>query len=152
LENRTACDAAFEFAGSDGALGLIGVETKYHEHCKAEDLPSPERVRRYLEVANLSGAFRSGVVEAILGTRLQQIFLDHLLILSFLHDSTNPYRWAKFVLVHPERNPSFAKAARDYAALLSDTSTFEVRTLESLLLEGSLPPAAISAFRERYLW
>jgi hypothetical protein len=54
--------------------------------------------------------------------------------------------------VHPEHNPSFANAARKYAALLSDASTFEVRTLESMLIQGSLPPAAISAFRERYLW
>jgi hypothetical protein len=152
LENRTACDVAFELLRADGSLGLIGVETKYHEHCKPEGFPSPERVRRYLEVVGLCGVFRSGAIDAILGTRLQQIFLDHLLVLSFLHDVTSPYQWAKFVLVHPERNPSFANAAKDYMALLSDTSTFEVRTLKSLLVEGSLPAAAISAFRERYLW
>jgi hypothetical protein len=152
LENRTACDAAFEFVQTDGALGLVGVETKYHEHCKPEAFPNPDRVRRYLEVVGLCRVFRNGAVDAILGTRLQQIFLDHLLVLSFLHDPIEPYQWAKFVLVHPERNPSFATAAADYLALLSDASTFEVRTLESLLVDGSLPRAAISAFRERYLW
>src|SRR5664280_1375381 len=82
LENRTACDVAFEMVGPDGALGLIGVETKYHEHCKIEDLPSNDRVRRYLEVVGQCGVFRAGAVDAILGTRLQQIFLDHLLVLS----------------------------------------------------------------------
>ena len=152
LENRTACDAAFEFTQADGSLGLVGVETKYHEHCKPEAPPSPDRVRRYLQVVGQCGVFRSGAVDAILGTRLQQIFLDHLLVLSFLHDTARPHRWVKFVLVHPERNPSFAYAARDYAAFLSDVSTFEVRTIESLLVQGSLPAEAISAFRARYLW
>lgn len=79
----------------------VGVETKYHEHCKAQAFPRPERGRRYLEIADLSGVFRRGAVAAILGTRLQQIFLDHLLVLSFLHDTITPYRWAKFVLVYP---------------------------------------------------
>ena len=152
LENRTACDVAFELSGADGAVGLVGVETKYHEHCSLEALPSPDRVRRYRLVASQCGAFRSGAVDVILGTRLQQIFLDHLLVLSLLRDPISPYQWAKFVLVHPERNPSFASAAREYAALLSDASTFEVRTLESLLDAGPLPPTAVSAFRARYLW
>jgi hypothetical protein len=152
LENRTACDVAFEVASPDGSRGLIGVETKYHEHCKAEAPPSSDRVRRYRDVVGLCGVFRRGAVDAILGTRLQQIFLDHLLVLSFLHDAVSPCRWAKFVLVHPERNPSFATAAKAYSALLSDSSTFEVRTLESFMKEGSLPPAAVSVFRERYLW
>lgn len=152
LENRTACDVAFEFARADGFTGLVGVETKYHEHCKPEASPSADRVRRYVEVVGQCGVFRSGAVDAILGTRLQQIFLDHLLVLSFLHDAARPYHWVKFVLVHPERNPSFANAAKDYAALLTDASTFEVRTIESLLDEGSLPAAASAAFRARYLW
>jgi len=152
LENRTACDVAFELAGSNGDRGVIGVETKYHEHCKPEMFPNAERVRRYLEIADLSGVFGPDAVDAILGTRLQQIFLDHLLVLSFLHDSVTPYQWVKFVLVHPERNPSFASAALDYATLLSDSSTFEVRTLESLLDEGAIPRPVESSFRKRYLW
>jgi hypothetical protein len=152
LENRTACDVAFEVTSPDGSRGLIGVETKYHEHCKAEASPSSDRVRRYLEVVGLCGVFRGGAVDAILGTRLQQIFLDHLLILSCLHDAVSPWQWAKFVLVLPARNPSFATAAREYSALLSDSSTFEVRTLESFMTEGLLRPATVSAFRERYLW
>jgi hypothetical protein len=152
LENRTACDVAFEVATAEGARGVVGVETKYHEHCKAGASPSPERVKRYLEVVGTCGVFKQGAIDAILGTRLQQIFLDHLLVLSFLHDGTRPYQWAKFVLVHPSRNPSFANAARDYAAWLSDSSTFEVRTLESFLEGDALPPEAVSAFRTRYLW
>lgn len=152
LENRTACDVAFQLAAPDGARGIVGVETKYHEHCRAEAPPSPERVRRYLEVVSQCGVFKEGAIEAILGTRLQQLFLDHLLVLSLLHDRETPCQWAKFVLVHPSRNPSFATAARDYAALLSDASTFKVRTLESLLENDALPREAVSVFRKRYLW
>lgn len=152
LENRTACDVALELEDGMGARGLIGVETKYHEDCKAEAVPSLDRVSRYRKVADLSAAFRPGAVDKILGTRLQQIFLDHLLVLSCSCDTISPYQWVKFVLVHPERNPSFASAARDYATLLSDPSTFEVRTLESLLNEDVFPSAAVASFRARYLW
>jgi len=136
----------------DGRNGVIGIETKYHEHSKAETRPSDERIRRYTEVKNESGIMSREAMGTILETDLQQIWLDHLLAVSMpLHESGR-WSWAKFVLVHPQKNPSYARAAERYRALLSRPETFEVRTIESLLDAGVLPETLIEAFRQRYLW
>ena len=152
LENRSAFDVAFELELEDGSLGVIGVETKYHEDCKRERAPVEKRLLRYQRVTLESGVFAPGALDALVGTRLQQIWLDHLLALSMLQHTPQQWSWAKFVLVHPANNPSYARAAAAYSGLLADPSTFEVRTIESLLESAALPAEAASAFRERYLW
>ncbi len=152
LENRSAFDVAFELDLPDGTVGVVGIETKYHEHAKAESCPSPQRLERYRQVSAKSGAFREGAIEQIVGTDLQQIWLDHLLALSLLQDADGPWSWAKFVLVHPARNPSHAKACARYRDLLLEPDSFEVRTIESLLDANTLEPTHAEAFRARYLW
>ena len=152
LENRSAFDVAFELELDDGNLGVIGVETKYHEHCKREKRPIEKRLRRYAKVTDKSKVFLPDGLDALVGTPPQQIWLDHLLALSVLQDSSRQWRWAKFVLVHPAGNPSYARAAEAYSKLLADPSTFEVRTIESLLDSPALPAEAVSVFRERYFW
>lgn len=152
LENRSAFDVAFELIFDDGTHGIVGIETKYHEHCRREKLPPEKRLSRYKLVMEMSGVFKPDALEALVGTPLQQIWLDHLLVLSMLQHKPLTWTWAKFILVHPEGNPSYAKEADDYRAFLSDSSTFEVRTIESLLDANVLPADATAAFQERYLW
>lgn len=152
LENRSAFDVAFESHRADGSLGIVGVETKYHEHCVAESVPSAQRLERYRKVCYDSGVFREGAAEAIVGTELQQLWLDHLLALSLLQEGSGHYSWVKFVLLHPAGNPSFSKAAAAYAEYLADDSTFEIRTIESMLHVDTYPANDAAAFRERYLW
>ncbi len=152
LENRSAFDVAFEIEKPNGEMGVVGIETKYHEDCRKEKCPKEDRISRYKQVAQVSGVFKPGATGAILGTKLQQIWLDHLLALSMLQDSSDKWTWVKFVLVHPSGNPSFSKAAKEYSRLLSDSSTFEVRTIESLLENGVFKEDVIDTFRERYLW
>ena len=152
LENRSAFDVAFELALPGGDSGVIGVETKYHEHCKREKMPPEHRRRRYEAVAAVSRAFRPEALPGILGKDLQQIWLDHLLALSMLQHPSRKWTWAKFVLVHPAKNPSYARAGERYRALLAAPATFEVRTIESLLDVPALPAAAVAAFTERYFW
>jgi hypothetical protein len=153
LGNRSAFDVAFEInAGSTRGRGIIGVETKYHEHAKAEEKPSKERLRRYAEVTMRSNAFTDNWRKELLGTDLQQIWLDHLLVLSMLQHKTNAWSWGRFVLVYPAANPSFASAAERYCAVLRDPRTFEVRTIESLLdVAGALGLETVRLFRERYV-
>lgn len=152
LENRSAFDVAFELTLVDGKRAVVGVECKYHEDCKSEQVPSNERLRRYTEVAEASGIFRSGALSTIWGTHLQQILLDHLLALSMPQHPSRNWSWAQFVLVHPQENPSYARATGRYQALLKDSATFQVSTIEELLHAGVLPEDAASAFKERYLW
>jgi hypothetical protein len=152
LENRSAFDVAFELELADNNIGIIGIETKYHEDCKKEKRPRNERLKRYEQVGRESGIFIPSAFDAIIGTHLQQIWLDHLLALSMLKDADQKCTWAKFVLVHPAKNPSFSRAAAEYAKLLNDSSTFEVRTIESFVDSSVLPAAAVTSFRHRYLW
>jgi hypothetical protein len=152
LENRSAFDIAFELEIENGGHGILGVETKYHEHCKQEKKPSDVRLKRYAEVAGRSGIFSPSYMEAIVGTDLQQIWLDHLLALSMLQHQSKKWTWAAFVLVHPARNLSYARATKRYRSHLSDQSSFRVSTIESLLAAKVLPEAVSSAFSERYLW
>jgi hypothetical protein len=57
------------------------------------------------------------------------------------------------VLVYPAGNLSFAAAADRYLQMLSDASTFQIRTLEQLLeTPGGLPQTLVVSLRERYLW
>ena len=152
LENRSAFDVAFELTLANGTSGVIAVETKYHEDCRRESRPSDNRMRRYAYVTLQSGIFRDDALDTVVGTHLQQIWLDHLLALSMLQDVEGSWTWAKFVLVHPEKNPSFARAAEEYAQTLLDPSSFETKTIESLLDADALPLETAIAFRDRYIW
>jgi hypothetical protein len=151
LGNQSAFDAAFEIAAGDGALGLLGIETKYHEHAVAEPVPKPAALARYIEVTERSGAFAEGWRENVVGTGLQQIWQDHLLALSMLQHPSDKWTWGRFVLLYPAANASFARAAAAYRAVLRDATTFEARTFEELLAEpGTLLDATRANLVERY--
>lgn len=57
LNNKTAFDVAFEIALSDGTFGVIGVETKYHEHAAPERRPKDRSLELYASVTESSDAF-----------------------------------------------------------------------------------------------
>ncbi len=150
LGNRSAFDAAFEI-GDGEELGIVGIETKYHEHAVAEARPKPAALARYVEVTERSAAFVDDWRSRILGTDLQQIWLDHLLVLSMLQHPSKRWTWGRFVLAFPKANPSFAAAATRYGELLRDRSTFEMRTIEDLASPVVLGEEAARGFRDRYL-
>ncbi|HMI84784.1 MAG TPA: hypothetical protein VK550_11875, partial [Polyangiaceae bacterium] len=153
LGNKSAFDVAFEIGSGDKDLAIIGVETKYHEDAKVEPEPKPKALARYVEVTERSMAFIDGWRELVIGTELQQIWLDHLLLLSMLQHPSGRWTWGRFVLLYPSGNPSFARAAAAYRAVLRDPATFEARTIEALLAPTSpLKVETAAAFRERYFW
>jgi hypothetical protein len=148
LGNRTAFDAVFLHTTPAGS-GFIGIETKYHERPARPGRLSPERLERYVEVAERSGVFRPGWREALVQTSLQQIWLDHLLALSMLGE----WDAGLFVLVYPAANAAMADAASRYATWLLDATTFEHRTLEELAgrLHEVTSAGWVAAFEDRYL-
>jgi len=152
LENRSAFDVAFELDLENGNKGVLGIETKYHEHCKPDKTPSENRLRRYTKIGAESKMISEASIKTILGTDLQQIWLDHLLALSMIIHPSRKWSWSKFVLIHPVKNPSYARATERYRSLLKKANSFQVNTIESLLDEGVLPPTIKSAFSKRYLW
>lgn len=152
LNNRSAFDVAFILDHPDRGRGVVGVETKYHEHANAETPPSDDRLDRYVEVTKASGIFAAGAVDQLIGTDLQQIWLDHLLVLSMLQAPGEGWAWGRFVLVAPARIPSFSEAAARYQACLTDNATFAAVTVEVVLAAGALSAQRRAAFSDRYLW
>lgn len=151
LGNQSAFDAAFEIRTGATTCGIVGVETKYHEHAIAEPAPKAAALARYAEVTERSGVFVEGWREKIVGTDLQQIWLDHLLVLAMLQHPSQRWSWGRFVLAYPKGNPSFAAAAGRYREVLRDAGTFEARTLEDLVATPEvLPDETARALVGRY--
>lgn len=109
LGNKSAFDVAFEIGTPSGTCGIVGVETKYHEHAVVEAPPKPAALARYEEVTERSGVFREDWRERIVGTDLPQIWLDHLLVLAMREHPSKRWTWGRFVLVFPSASPSFAR-------------------------------------------
>ena len=151
LNSLRAFDAAFVLDLDDGTKGIVGVATKYHEWGKPET-PKPSNLPRNREVAETSGAFAAGAVDALKGrTDLTVMWLEHLLLLSMLQHVSGRSSWGRYVVVHPAGNSDVADAVRRYRDLLVDGSTFSSVTIEELLTADVLPAKTTSALRDRYL-
>jgi hypothetical protein len=151
LNSLRAFDAAFVLDRGDGTRGIVGVDIKYHEWAKPE-IPKPSNLRRYLEVAERSGAFAPGATDAVKGrSGLAVMWLEHLLLLSMLQHASGTWSWGRYVVVHPAGNTDFADACTRYRELLADRSTFSSISLEELLDANALPAQATAALRDRYL-
>ena len=169
----TAFDVALYFGAPQGTRSIVGIETKYHEHAVAEPKPdTPKKDKRTGEPRPIppaklkmphyrklsEGAMRQGIFksnwEDLLGTDLQQIWRDHLLLLSMLQHPSGRWSSGKYVLVHPAGNPAFAEAGETYRSeFLDDGRSFEVVTIEALLRpEGLHSTASANEFRTRYIW
>jgi hypothetical protein len=113
--------------------------------------PKPSRLPRYRQITETSGLFGPGAIDAVNGTELIHIWLDHLLVLSMLQHPSRTWSWGRLVVVHPSGNTDFAGACSRYRALLLDQSTFSSVTVEELLDANVLPARTATALRTRYL-
>jgi hypothetical protein len=150
LGSLIAFDVAFVLDLDDGTRGIVGLDTRYHEPTKRA-IPKPTRLPRYLEVTERSGVFGPGAIEAVNGTDLLVMWLEHLLLLSMLQHPSGTWSWGRYVVVHPAGNTDFAEACARYRALLVDQSTFSSETVEELLDAGALPTPTVAALRDRYI-
>jgi hypothetical protein len=150
LGNLVAFDVAFVLELGDGTQGIVGVVTAYHDVNRRQP-PKPSRLPRYREITGRSGFFGPGAIDAVNGTELIHIWLDHLLVLSMIQHPSRAWRWGRLVVVHPAGNTDFAEACARYRTLLVDGSTFASVTVEELLDAGALPPPTVTALRARYI-
>jgi hypothetical protein len=151
LNSLRAFDAAFVLDLTDGTRGIVGVDIKYHERRKPE-IPKPENLRRYLEVAEKSGAFARGATDQVKGrSELCVMWLEHLLLLSMLQHPGGEWSWGRYVVVRAAGNTDFADACGRYRNLLVDESTFAAMTLEELLDAHVLPRQTAAALQARYI-
>lgn len=152
LGNGSAFDVAFELDLGAGKKGILGVETKYHEHCKREKPAGPLQSERYRKIASDSQAFNPGAADYFLGSDIQQIWQDHLLALSLPLDDMREWSWAAFALVYPAANPSFRRVGERYRPWLRDGTSFHTTTIEQILDAQVLPTGLNERLRDRYIW
>jgi hypothetical protein len=151
LNSLRAFDAAFVLDRDDGTHGIIGVDTKYHERSKSE-IPKPENLRRYLEVARRSGIFAPGALDAVKGrSELAVMWLEHLLLFSMLQHPSETWTWGRYVVLYPAGNADMADLCARYRELLVNRATFSSMTLEELLHARALPARTTATLRRRYL-
>jgi len=124
--------------------------TAYHGVNKRQP-PKPDRLPRHREITERSRIFNPGAIDAVNGTELIHIWLEHLLVLSMLQHPSPTWRWGRLVVVHPACNTDFAEACDRYRRLLVDQSTFSSMTLEELLDGSVLPTHTAAVLRERYI-
>jgi hypothetical protein len=150
LNSLRAFHAALVLDLGDGTLGIVGVGIRYYDWAKPET-PRPENLRRYLGVAERSGAFAPGATDTVKGrSELCTMWLEHLLLLSMLQHVSGAWAWGRYVVIHPAGNSDYAEACSRYRELLSDRSTFSSVTLEDFLDARALPAKTTAALRERY--
>lgn len=158
LGNRSAFDVAFILDLGGGRQGVLGVETKYHEHPTPVGI-RPQRVERYRAVAERSGLFDPTTVDGLLGgahttpptepDRRSQIWLDHLLALSI--DQHPAWDYARFVIAYPDANPSWAHLVADYRQLVGPGEpTFVAISFDELVAAGCYDASYQDRLVERY--
>ena len=152
LNSLRAFDAAFVLDLGDGTQGIVGVDTKYHERVKAET-PKPSNLWRYVEVAERSGVFAPGAIDAVKGTaELAVMWLEHLLLLSMLQHPSGAWTLGPLRRRLPGRQLGHRRRVRPLPGPARPTSRRSSSvTLEELLDADALPRRTTAALRERYL-
>lgn len=149
-QDRTAFDVYVEHATARGGRGFIGIEVKYHE--ALTDDPAAHR-SRYDAVTEAMRCFKPELVRALRLKPLEQLWRDHMLAGSMLLETSTGWETGLYAFLHPEDNEPCRRAAQVYRDYLSDASTFDAVTLETLVgaleAEGCAPWA--SELRDRYL-
>jgi hypothetical protein len=149
LNSLRAFDAAFVLDLEKGMHGIVAVNVKYHERSKGE-IPRPENLRRYVQVAERSRAFTRDAVDSMKGkSDLAVMWLEHLLLHSMLQHDSRAWSWGRYIVVHPAGNSDVVDQCNRYGTLLKNTSTFASVTLENVLVTDVVPAA--DALRNRYL-
>ena len=95
--------------------------------------------------------FGPGAIDAVNGTDLLEMWLEHLLLLSMLQHASGTWGWGRYVVVHPAGNSDLADGCARYRDLLVDQSTFSSMTVEELLDADALPAPRPPPCAARYL-
>lgn len=128
--NRSAFDVFVAYQNATGR-SFLGIEVKYHENLRGTAATEPKQ--RYPKIAAAHGIFRDGALPEMQKLPLQQLWLDHLLTLQLRASPDDNWDEGTFVFLSPAGNIDCTAAARRYGHCLTDTTTFDARTLDELV-------------------
>ena len=132
--DNSAFDVYATYETDSGGKGFVGIEVKYHENVTAGEKRKhyQNHKDRYDKIASDLGCFHEAALGTIRGSRLQQIWRDHLLM--HAHKVKDGFEDAIFVFLHPEANSSCREAVEEYRKCLrNDTNSFLSWTLEDFV-------------------
>ena len=128
--NRSAFDVFIDYLGDRGR-SFLGIEVKYHEDLT--DVAASDPDSRYPDIAQQHKVFRDGALPELQKLPLQQLWLDHLLALQLGTCPDDDWDAGTFALLHPVGNTACAAAAQRYRLALTNTDTYDVRTLDDVV-------------------
>jgi hypothetical protein len=128
--NRSAFDVFVAYQNATGR-GFLGIEVKYHENLRGT--AATDQKQRYPKIAAAQGVFRDDALSALQMLPLQQLWLDHLLALQLRASPVDGWDEGTFVFLSPAGNVDCTAAALRYSHALTDTTTFDARTLDELV-------------------
>ncbi len=151
----SAFDVYVEYEARSGGEGFAGIEVKYHENFNIgkEGEHYKNHGERYDEIAEAMGCFREAELDKLRGSRLQQIWRDHLLMGVYKDKDADKFEDAFFAILHPKVNTYCSEAVQEYRQCLNDTDSFQSWTLEDLVERLMAHSSAewIREFHRRYL-
>ena len=122
LGSLVAFDAAFVLDLGDGTQGIVGVDTKYHEREQAGDTEADAAAAVPARSPRRSGVFGPEAIDAVNGTELTVMWLEHLLVLSMLQHPSRAWSWGRLVVVHPAGNVGLSPTRAPATEISSWTS------------------------------
>jgi len=141
LGTKTAFDVYLEHTTPEKGRGFIGIEVKYHEDLRVKAAKVTATVQKAAAASNAFVDPRSAELQR---PPLQQLWFDHLLVLSMLQAEAGT--WGEnglYVVMHPVANQACYAVLGAYERQLKRPSTFQRLTLEeavaSLQLTVSRP-------------
>lgn len=128
--DSSAFDVFVEYENSLSDKCFFGIEVKYAEDLN--DKPATHK-NTYTEISNESGVFNMAMVEVLKEKPIQQIWRDHLLVLS-MFIKNNDFNRGDFIYLYPSDNSNCAKGIEQYKMTFNENkeSYFIPLTLEKL--------------------
>ena len=154
LDDRTAFDAMIEYERADGALVLVGIETKLTDSF-SQKLYDPPIYREWMGGAR--SPWRDDAHPPVATPRFNQVWRNHLLAIAARDRAGSSWEDARSVVVHHPLDRAAAGVLAGYRALLREgDTTFLSATLDQVVDAFAAAVtdderAWLDAFRVRYL-
>lgn len=139
--DHSAFDVFVEYE-RDGQKGFLGIEVKYAESLREEQLKKSmetfdKHAARYTQLTESHGVFGPDVIAALRRPPLSQIWRDHLLSIALLNHPERKYDEGIFVFLFPSLNKQCQEGVNEYAKYLAsrdeNMSGFCPRHLEQFI-------------------
>jgi len=157
LNDRTAFDAWIEYERDEGVRGFVGVEAKLTEPFSQAEYAFAERYARWRYQENWW--WRNRAEETFSDTRFNQLWRDHLLVFSILHQPEQVYQEGFCAVAYHEKDEACTRAIEAYRLqiepwaqpTLLDWPLGDMVGRWASLLQSRAQREWLQAFRLRYL-